>query len=278
MWRIAFGLYMAYYYLRLLPYSVEMFSSDRNLPGADLVALNSYFPDALLNYDSSWVVQLILIFSVVFSLMIALGWKRRIGALCLWPLLMWMYNRNPSGDSPEYEYINWLVFILIFIPGGEAHGLDEEDPQWKFPPIYYWGGWLLLSLGYAIAGIAKYRSHNQNWFDGTAMYYILATDNARRGWYGNFFDHFPKEVFYPITWGSLYLEMFAPLCVLFRRTRLWWWCISTVVHFVILIFINIPQVSYGMILFHLFVFDENWLNGTRFMKKETLESTSASHS
>ena len=259
MWRIAFGFYLFYYYLRLFPFARELYTHETGMPRLDSLSAHSFFPEFLLNYDSSGFVYGLLGVCSIASLMILLGWKRRVGAMILWPCVMWLFNRNKLTDSPEYGFINWLIFVSIFIPSGEGCALDKEDPDWKFPPIFYWGGWIVLTVGYFAAGIKKYQLHDVTWINGTAMYYVLAKDNARWAWFGNFFDSIPLVLFYPLTWGGMYLEIFAPLFALFRKTRIAWWIVSTLTHFLLLFFVNLAEVSLGMILFHLFLLDENWL-------------------
>jgi hypothetical protein len=260
LWRIAFGIYLFYYYLRLFPFARELFTQETGMPGADAMSAASFFPQAILNFDSSLFVYSLLSLCAICSLMIVFGFKRRLAATILWPLVMWMYNRNKMTDSPEYSFINWLIFISIFIPTGEAYAVDGEDSEWKFPPIFYWGAWIVLTFGYLAAGVKKYQLHDAVWLNGSAMYYVLSKDNARWAWFGNFFDQVPLVLFYPLTWGGMVFEMFAPLFAFFRRTRFWWWIFSTFTHLILLFFVNLAEVSFGMLVFHLFVFDENWLS------------------
>jgi hypothetical protein len=262
-WRIAFGVYLLFYYLRLYPFAKELYTTEVGMPPAYMMSASSFFPEALLNFDSSPVVYTLLALCALCSVMIILGFKRRIAALVLWPLAAWLFNRNTMTDSPDLGFVNWLIFLLIFIPSGEAYALDKKidkkDSSWKMPVIFYWAAWTVLGFGYFSAGMMKFQLHDPTWSNGTAMYYVLAKDNARFAWFGNLFDHFPRTVFYPFTWGGIYLEMGAPLFILFRKTRIWWWIPSTVIHILLLFFVNITEVSLGMILFHFFVFDEKWL-------------------
>jgi len=270
LWRILFGLYLVYYYFGLLPYGTELFSRDGFV--ADFVLGNrTLFPEFMLNWDSATQVQIMIGLCGLFSILITLGYFRKVAAFGLWLLTMWFYNRNPYTNSPEYSFINWLIFACMFIPTGEAFSIGKKDPNWKMPKYFYWGAWILLVVGYGYSGSAKFKAMDENWLNGTAMYYVLVTDNARLHWYGQLFDAIPKVFFIPVSWGALACQTFAPVFAYFRKLRPWWWLISTLVHIGLLLLVNVAQVSSGMIIFHLFVFDSRWIRGLKFIKKGYLE-------
>lgn len=257
-WRIVFGLYLTFYYLRLLPFVKEMFSREGMFLQVIELA-NTYYPRRLLSFDSVPAVQWMGIFCVLFSILITLGVLRRTASFGLCLITMWFFNRNPHMHSPEYEFINWLILICIFIPIGERFALSKVNPKWEMPKYFYWGAWTLLALGYFHAGTTKFMANHPTWMDGTAMYHVLVTDNARQVWYGHLLDNVPMYFFYPLTWGALISQSFAPVFVSIRRLRPWWWLLSSGVHFGLLGFVTLAQVSWGMLIFHFFVFDPSWV-------------------
>jgi len=261
-WRMAFGFFLTFYFLRLLPYATEVYSSAGAFPhvyGPSQPAL-SYFPDFLLAIDSPFMANLIVGICAGLGVLIMIGFKRKGAAFFLWLLVMWLYNRNPLTDSPDYEFVNWLIFVLIFIPDGEVYSIGRKNPDWKMPMLFYWGAWIILSLGYLYAASSKLKNNDPSWLDGSAMYYILASDNSRLAWYGDLFQVLPRSFFLPITWSVLVVQGAAPFFAFFRTTRPWWWLMITAMQIGILLFINVPEVTFGMLLYHAFLWDQNWMD------------------
>jgi len=261
-WRILFGLFLTFYYVRLFPFATELFSNKgalANFP-AIMSARTTFYPSWILAWDSPVLVKAILIACILLSVCIMIGLRRRASAFALWILIMWLYNRNLYADSPDYCFVNWLVFILAFIPEGEKYAVRSEDPNWKMPQSFYWAAWIIISVGYMYAGTSKFKSGDSTWRNGMAMYYVLTTDTGRLSWYGSFFDNFPYAFFAATTWGVLFFQTTSPFIVPFRSLRLWWWLVITSMQLGILMFVNLPEVTLGMLLFHGLLWDPAWIN------------------
>lgn len=66
-----------------------------------------------------------------------------------------------------------------------------------------------------------------------------------------------------VTWGTLVLEiLFAPLA-LSRRLRPWVWLAMCGLHLGIIAVVDFADLSFGMLMVHLFVFDRRWLGSLR---------------
>src|SRR5690606_24969352 len=66
-----------------------------------------------------------------------------------------------------------------------------------------------------------------------------------------------------MTWSVLAIEIFALVGVLFKRTRFTTWLLLLSIHLGILVTINFADLTTGMILFHLFLFDPRWLKAKK---------------
>jgi len=263
LWRAAFGLYLVVCYARVYPYGVELFGRNGTFPDWKLSAGPSFFPRFLFALDSDNGVKAMMIASIFLAVLIMLGFYRKIAALLLWVLVMWFYNRNSIADSPEYGFVNWLIFACIFIPEGEAFSLSKPDLGWRMPKFFYWGAWIVLGFAYFYAASSKFRGNDPAWVDGTAMYYVFVTDNARLAWYGRAFDKIPKFFFIPISYGALAMQMLSLVFMYFRKSRPWWWLVSTATHVGLLFFVNLGQLTFGMIFFHFFLFDSRWIEAVK---------------
>jgi len=253
-WRFAFGFFLTFYYIRLFPYAAELFSRDGAFP--DLVNRAGFL---LRVFQSAHAAQAIVLGCIASSALIMLGWGRRVAAFVLWLLVCWLYNRNLYTHSPDYEFVNWLIFALIVIPEGEEFSFGKIKSDWTMPKEIYWGAWIVLAVGYFCAGVNKLRFHDTSWWDGSALYYVLTTDNTRLGWYGHVLDQIQPIYFRPLTWGTLVLQIGSPILASMRFTRFAWWVGMTAMHVFILMFINLPEVTVGMLFFHVFLWNREWL-------------------
>src|SRR5262249_21675848 len=97
---------------------------------------------------------------------------------------------------------------------------------------------------------------------------------ARDGWARVVLLSCPPVVLRLCTWWVLGVEIgFAPLA-LFRVTRAPAWWAAVLMHCGLLVLFSFWELSVGMLLFHLFVFDERW----RVPLRHRYGCTSAAHS
>ncbi len=94
-------------------------------------------------------------------------------------------------------------------------------------------------------------------WDGLAR--ILESPLARPGFLREVLLALPGSVQRLATWGALALELlFAPLA-LFRRLRPWVWGAMLAIHIGLLLLIDFADLTFGMIVLHLFTFDPAWI-------------------
>ena len=258
LWCRLLGVYLLYYVIQTWPYRIELYGDLGVFKDHTLFPWLSYFPVWLLTFDQSSTLSLLFSAAAMSSSLLVARVAVRFQAFLLWAISCWLFNRNPFSDSPEYGFINWLLIGLMIVP----HVGSRIDRCRRLRSIQI-AGWVTLSLSYFYAAITKLTLGDSSWLNGDAVYLILTQDNSRRLWFGSFFESIPKLIFSPITFLILSLQLLGPILIGFRSTRLIWWISMTTMHIGALAVSNLNQLSLGMLLFHLFLFEERWLQKIR---------------
>ena len=147
------------------------------------------------------------------------------------------------------------------MPPGESlrrSGRDDRRAEsWYFPAIIFWGVWFLMAGGYTFSGLIKLAS--PSWVDGTAFRHLLENPLARPGLIRDAFLALPDRAIAMLTWSVLVAEItFLPLACL-RMGRLVAWSGMLGMHLGIVLLVDFADLSFGMVMLHLFTFDPDWL-------------------
>jgi predicted DCC family thiol-disulfide oxidoreductase YuxK len=256
--RIIFGAYLAIHFAQLLPYAGELFGSHGVLADARLNPLHGLFPNPLTWI--SWPVfpAIFILLLVLVSLAFTAGFYRRTSTLVLWFGWACLFNRNNLIANPGIPYVGLLLILCALVPPGEPLSIRKRTSPhaWCMPSAIYWGAWLLLAIGYAFSGMWKLFS--PSWIDGTALMHLLNNPLARPGWMRDVLLQWPL-LLKVLTWTALAGEiLFLPLC-LTRRGRLIAWLWMALMHVGILLVVDFADLTFGMLMIHLFTFDPKWI-------------------
>lgn len=257
--RILFGIYLLLHFIGLLPFGQELFSNTGVLPDASLNPIYGIFPNILAILDSPGAVTGLLVMSTLLSVLYTCGILRRTSALLLWYCWACLFNRNTLISNPSIPYVGLVLLFSALLPPGEPLRLHRAGPDARFfwPAGIYWSAWFLLAAGYTYSGIVKLSS--PSWVDGTALVHLVNNPLARPGIFRDLFLLLPAWIHHAMTWSVLALEvLFLPLSV-HRWTRAGVWCGMLAMHLGILLMVNFADLSFGMVLIHLFTFDPDWL-------------------
>lgn len=168
-----------------------------------------------------------------------LGWRYRVIAPVFAFGLLWVTSyRNAWGMIFHSENLLIMhMLILAVLPASDAWSLDaRRDPTIRARgrethARYGWGPRLLATitaLTYVLAGVAKLRNAGFAWLDGEVLLSHVAWDNLRKIELGDL--HSPigaallayPAVFVPLAWGSMILELGAPIALFGPRlARIW---------------------------------------------------------
>ena len=255
-WRAIFGAYLLIYFIKIFPHAMLVFNKD--LFGS---YSNKFFlytvPNILYFFQGS--VKLIIVILMILSIAIIFGSFVRISSFLIWIGWVTLYNSNTLISNPSYGYIGWLLLALVFIP-------ETNKKSWKIPNLLLIGAWIILSLGYLFSGIRKFLFLSQ-WKNGDALF-LLYTSPIAREFSANLMLALPLQF---LTWFTIILFVVFPFLILFHKTRVYAWFTLLIIHIIVLITLDLTQVSLGIIVFHLFVFDLDWLNIKQiFIKKNKI--------
>lgn len=253
--RILLGVYLAIHFIELIPWAFEMYGNGQILSSAKLNASYGAFPNLVLLFNSSeWALQMFIGSLVISSLLFIANRWPVVNCIYLWYGWTCLFNSNNLTLNPSLQYVGWLLLAMALI----SSNLEKIRHE------LYVGAWILLGLGYFISGFAKALS--PSWQDGSALFHVVNNPLARDYFFREFILGLPKIILTMGTFFILALEiLFMPLS-LWSRTRLSVWVLMTLSHLGILLVINFTDLTIGMLIFHVFVFDPRWLN-LSFLKK-----------
>jgi predicted DCC family thiol-disulfide oxidoreductase YuxK len=115
--------------------------------------------------------------------------------------------------------------------------------------------------GYTYSGVVKLVS--PSWVDGSALEHLLINPLARDSALRELLLAVPDPLLRLATWGALAAEVLALPLALWRRTRPLAWLATAAMQVGILTFVAFADLTAGMLLVHLFVFDPDWLAARR---------------
>lgn len=255
-YRALFGVYLLIHFVSLIPYGRELFSEILPRDASPLIRL---FPNILLLAD---IPVALLIAAAVASILFAIGWHDRIAAVVMWYVLACLFGRNPLIANPSLPYVGWLLLAHLFVPPapfGSWAARGRVDPRggWQMPRALHNAAWIVMAVGYTFSGWTKLIS--PSWVDGTAMARVLDNPLARPSVIRDLTLSLPPILLQLATWGALVLELlYAPLA-LFRKARPIIWLAMLLMHLGLMVLIDFADLSFGMVLVHLFTFDPAWV-------------------
>jgi predicted DCC family thiol-disulfide oxidoreductase YuxK len=259
--RVTLGLYLLYHFLSLLPWGMELFSSQGVLPQGAMSPLFHLFPNVFLLWDSPQFVQTLLLAAAGFSLLLTIGKYDRVMAVLIWYVWACLYGRNPLIGNPSLPFIGWLLLAYALMPSltsrKELSSTGEDSGPWKIPADIFAAAWILMALTYSYSGYCKLVS--PSWMDGTALRHVLCNPLARDAVLRTSLLALPLWSLKAATWAALFLELeFAPLALL-RRLRPFLWLAMVSLHIGLLVLVNFSDLTIGMLLLHFFTFDPAWI-------------------
>lgn len=260
--RAIFGIYLCTHFAQLVPWGAEMFSNRGAIPEASASPLLYLFPNILAVWDSPLIVGVLLLSGVGFSALFAVGFCDRGAALALWYIWACLLGRNPLISNPSLPYIGLLLLAHVCLLGApygslERRGRPDPGSNWRMAQSIFVVVWILVAIGYTYSGYTKLDS--RSWIDGSAIARVLANPLARENLLNRALVGLPETALRLITWGALALELsFAPLA-LFRRTRPYIWGSMMAMHIGLIPLIDFADLSIGMVMVQLFIFDPAWI-------------------
>lgn len=255
-YRAIFGVYLLVHFAMLIPYAREIFSTILPRDASPIVRL---FPNILAMAD---IPLPLVILAAIAAIFFAIGLFDRIAALVMWYVLACLFGRNPLIANPSLPFVGWLLLAHLFVPPAPygsfaARGRVDPRGSWQMPRAIWLAAWAVMSLGYTYSGWTKLIS--PSWVDGTAMARVLANPLARPSFIRDIVLSMPDALLRFATWGALALELLYAPVALFRKARPWIWMAMLAMHLGLMVLIDFADLSFGMVILHLFTFDPAWV-------------------
>lgn len=260
LFRMAFGVWLAWHFAELAPWAAELFSAKGVLADPRLNPIYGVFPNPLVWVGAPWFSTAWCVLGAGLALLLAAGWRRVWVSLALWFVWAALFNRNVLISNPSIPYVGLLLVLLALVPDGEPwrwRGRILVPRDWAMPAGVFIAAWVLMAAGYSFSGLLKLQS--PSWVDGSAFTHLLHNPLARPGWVRDIALTLPAWLQAGMTWAALAAELaFLPLC-LTRRGRFWAWCAMVGMHLGILLVVDFADLTMGMLMLHAFTFDPAWL-------------------
>lgn len=254
--RVVFGSYLLVHFLMLLSSAPEIWSSVGFISDVKLNMTYGVFPNILYLWDSPLGVRIFISVMALLSFFVAIGFYRRTSSLILWYGWACLFHQNNLILNPGIPMVGWLLLALAIIPKGEGWGVERREQDWEMPAILFWGAWIIAGVAYTISGIDK--AFAPSWQDGSAITHLLNNPLARDYFIRDFLLSTPEFFRKMLTWFTLSVEILFGLLVIFSKTRMLAWFMIMAMHLGILMVVDFPDLTLGVMMLHLFAFDGRW--------------------
>lgn len=254
--RMIFGLYLLVHFLMLLPSASEIWSNSGFISDVKHNLTYGVFPNILYVFDTPLAITLFVSVMALLSFFVMIGFYRRTASLLLWYGWACLFHQNNLILNPGLPMVGWLLLALAIIPKGEGWGVEKAEDNWHMPTILYWGAWLIAGVAYTISGLDKAMA--PSWQDGSAITHLLNNPLARDYFIRDFLLSTPELFRQILTWVTLSLEILFGLLVIFSKTRMLAWFMIMAMHLGILMVVDFPDLTLGVMMLHLFAFDGSW--------------------
>ncbi len=224
-------------------------------------------------FDLAYIV------TIVFGLLLMVGLYTRASTVMTLFLWLSLYVSNPFVGSGGDAVLRMVLLYLCFTDAGKRWSIDARlrsergdvralMPRWFAVTLHNLAVILIIhQVVMVYVASAFWKLQSEVWRDGTAVYYPLQTD-AYSPW--NDWLH-PVYASAPIITGATYMaivvQMFFPVLLIYRPTRMVALVLITGMHLGIGFFMGILYFSLVMIAVDMIlVSDRSWIRGLGWVK------------
>lgn len=217
--------------------------------------------------------------TILFGLALMVGLYTRASTLMTVFLWMSLYVSDPFVGSGGDSVLRMVLLYLSFTEAGQHWSVDAllRDrrgevrrimPTWFTVTLHNLATILIIhQVVMVYVGSAFWKVQSEPWKNGTAVYFPLQTD-AYSPW--NDLFH-PLYAFMPVIAGATYsamvVQMFFPVLLIYRPTRLMALILITGMHLAIGIFMGILYFSLVMIAVDMILIsDRSWIRAAEWIR------------
>lgn len=227
------------------------------------------------------VFDLAYVVTIIFGLLLMVGLYTRASAVMTLFLWLSLYVSNPFVGSGGDAVLRMVLLYICFTDAGRQWSLDAKlqsrrggvkplMPGWFSATLHNLAVILIIhQVVMVYVGSAFWKVQSTVWRDGTAVYFPLQTD-AYSPW--NDWLH-PVYASAPIIAGATYVaivvQLFFPVLLIYRPTRMVALLLVTGMHLGIGIFMGILYFSLVMIAVDMIlVSDRSWVRGLEWLQNQ----------
>jgi hypothetical protein len=234
--------------------------------------------------DPGWVFLIKFALLGIAGLALLLGWHGRIAAFVVLFLMISLMSTNPVAYDQTDNAFRILLFYFCFTDLSGRWSLDARRRARRARPVAWvgrvapWAGTTLHNVAlvavaaqifiiYGVAGLSKVSG--SQWQDGTAVYYPLHLESLSP-WPGlNEVITSNALAVNVVTYLSVFIQIFFPLLLLQRWTRIIALICIVGMHAGIGILMGIPLFSLSMMAADgIFIRDETYERASAFVRRE----------
>lgn len=263
--RTLFGLWLVCHFFFLIPVGEELFSSN----GIKVAGGALYLKEFLAPLRSPLGIKILLILSTLFALFFTLKIFRRSSSLFLFFAWIFLFHQDLLSYNPGLPYVGWLLLAMTLIDSNEERFFwENKNPHFVFPPVLFWGLWLVVALGHSASGIHKFL-YSPLWREGRALVYIFDYPASRSELLLALYLKWPLLIQKILNWSVILIEATFFVALLVPRVRKTLWFLNVLMHVGILITLKFTALSIFMLIIHGFMIECGWyrFGGVSYLKK-----------
>ncbi|AWB91740.1 HTTM domain-containing protein [Aeromicrobium chenweiae] len=226
-----------------------------------------------LAFDAAYLV------TIGFGVLLMVGYRTRASALVTLFLWMSLYVANPFVGSGGDSVLRMVLLYLCFTDSGLRWSVDARlgarrgeirpyAPVWVSATLHNLATILIIhQVVMVYVASAFWKLQSDRWTDGTAVYYPLQTD-AYSPWHDWLQPLYANGlVIGSATYLAIVVQLFFPVLLIYRPTRLAALVLITGMHLGIGIFMGILYFSLVMIAVDMIlVSDASWVRAAAWLR------------
>jgi hypothetical protein len=213
-------------------------------------------------------ITFFLIIGVIFSLLLFLGFFKKLSAIVLFLLLLIFKHRNiyllDGGDNVIWILLPFMSFIDSY---SFSKGYDNliNKISVKFKPYSiilskYFSFTIIIQLSIIYIFASLHKLQGEVWLNGTALYYVLKSEDFNASFINNIIAQSTYLVAF-LTWLTIIFQLTFPFLIWNKKTKLIIILMGIFFHIGIFIMLRVDNFSFIMIgAYAILLYDNEYLN------------------
>lgn len=206
--------------------------------------------DALYHLNDNFFITLMFL-SIIASIYLVLGSKKRIAMVICWLSLFFIFIRIPVARSIHIPFLGHMMLLYLFIPDPVKNKKFQIIYKDYIPKDVAICAWILIGGNYLFS--ALYKLGTTEWQTGQALIFIFKDIMPRQNAVKVFLNNQPLLCMF-LSYFVLLVEGLGWSLFFKSSTRKLFLGLSALFHLGILIVFRMGELSSGLLVFHMFLF------------------------